>query len=188
MRKLKLQMQISLDGFVAGPKGEMDWMVWDWDDALKKYVSELTKPVDCILLGRSLAQGFIDAWAERAVNPKTEEIGFIEKMNDTPKIVFSRTLEKVTWKNTTLAKEGLADEVNQLKKQSGGDIIAYGGASFTSSLIEHNLIDEYHLFVNPAALGGGMAIFKNHRLNLNLVHARSFDCGIVALRYQPNRS
>ncbi|MGP1685133.1 MAG: dihydrofolate reductase family protein, partial [Giesbergeria sp.] len=59
MRKLKLQVQISIDGFIAGPKGEMDWMVWDWDDALKQYVSDITEPVDTILLGRTLAQGFI---------------------------------------------------------------------------------------------------------------------------------
>ena len=198
MRKVKLQMQLSADGFVAGPNGEMDWMVWDWDDELKKHVNELTDPVDCILLGRVLAQGFIDAWASRATNPEstTEEVAFSHKMNDTPKIVFSKTLSTAksglppgTWKNTTLAKGNLVEEITTLKKQPGKDIIAYGGATFVSNLIKEGLIDEYHLFMNPAALGKGMAIFKgleNH-LNFTLVKAKSFSCGIVAFHYEPKK-
>ena len=192
MRKLKLQMQVSTDGFVAGPHGEMDWLVWNWDDELKKYVTEITDPVDCIILGRVLAQGFIDVWADRARDPKTstEELGFSHKMNDTPKIVFSKTLERVEpgWKNTKLAKGNVVEEINELKKQPGNDIIAYGGASFASSLIRNGLIDEYHLFVNPTAIGKGMAIFNNldNKLNLKLVKARSFNCGIALLCYVPN--
>ncbi len=70
MRKLKLQVQTSVNGIIAGPKGEMDWMVWDWDDRLKDYVSALTEPVDCILLGRKLAEGFVPAWEGRLEDPE----------------------------------------------------------------------------------------------------------------------
>jgi dihydrofolate reductase len=187
MRKLKLQMQLTVDGFVAGPKGEMDWMVMNWDDELKKYINEITEPVDCILLGRKLAEGFIDAWDARTTNPEGEDIEFIRKMNETPKIVFSRTLKNVgEWKNTKLAKGDLAEEVNKLKSQNGKDIIAYGGANFVSNLIQQGLIDELHLFGNPTAIGSGMTIFEKET-NLKLNEAISFSCGIVALNYQPSR-
>ena len=186
MRKLRLQMQLSLDAFVAGPKGEIDWMVWDWDDELKKYVTEITEPVDVIILGRVLAQRFIPTWASRIKDPQTAD-AFSHKMNDTAKIVFSKTIKSVEWENTVLAKSSLVEEINKLKKQPGKDIIAYGGGNFVSNLIKHGLIDEYHLFINPVALGNGMSIFKGleNKLNLKLIKAKSFDCGIALLFYQP---
>jgi dihydrofolate reductase len=186
MRKLKLQTQLSLDGFIAGPKGEMDWMVWNWDDGLKKYVTELTEPVDCILLGRVLAQGFIPHWTSALTKPEPENEG-AQKMVDTPKIVFSKTLKKSEWDNTRLATGDLVEEISYLKKQPGKDIIAYGGSRFVSNLIKYGLIDEYHLFINPVAIGNGMTIFKtiDQKLNLKLVKATAFSCGIVVLCYQP---
>jgi dihydrofolate reductase len=186
MRKLKLQMQSTVDGFVAGPKGELDWMVKNWDDELKKYVNEITEPVDCILLGRKLAEGFIDSWDARTTNPEGEDPEFIRKMNDTPKIVFSRTLKTVAWKNTKLAKGDLADEVNKLKSQNGNDIITYGGVNFVSNLVQQGLIDELHLFVHPTAIGSGMTIFKRET-NLKLNEATSFSCGVVVLNYGPSK-
>ncbi|MBD1207674.1 MAG: dihydrofolate reductase family protein [Ignavibacteria bacterium] len=184
MRTLKLQMQVSLDGFVAGANGEMDWMVWDWDDELKQYVKNITAPVDCIVLGRVLATGFIPTWEEQATNPETAE-DFARTMNETPKVVFSKTLLESDWKRTALAKGDIVEEISRLKAQAGGDIIAYGGSSFVSALIQHGLIDEYHLFINPVALGSGIPIFTSlkSRLNLNLVRTESFSCGIVVLQY-----
>lgn len=183
MRKLKLQVQISVDGFIAGPKGEMDWMVWDWDDALKKYVSDLTHPVDTILLGRKLAEGFIDAWQANIDIPEMAD--FAHKMIDSPKIVFSNTMKTCNWINTEIAQRELVDEVTALKNKPGGDIIAYGGASFVGSLIEHGLIDEFHLFINPVAIGSGMPIFNKLESyqKLNLVKVTGFDCGITVLHY-----
>ncbi len=184
MRKLKLQVQMSLDGFIAGTKGEMDWMTWNWDDELNNYVIELTETIDCILLGRALAEGFIPHWTAKAANPKTAEV-FDNKMTDTPKVVFSKTLEKVEWNATTLAKGDIVEEVNKLKLQEGKDLITYGGVGFITSLIEHNLIDEYHFFVNPVAIGDGMSFFKNlkKKLKLKHIHSKSFPCGIVVLCY-----
>ncbi|HEY5746188.1 MAG TPA: dihydrofolate reductase family protein [Chryseolinea sp.] len=180
MRKLRLQVQMSIDGYIAGPNGEMDWMVWNWDDELKKYVGSITEPVDCIVLGRKLAQGFIPHWAG---HPEQEGA---EKINSTKKVVFTKTLDKSEWANTVLAKGDLVDEITKLKKQDGGDMIAYGGATFVSNLIKHELIDELHLFVNPAAIGSGMAIFKDLQ-KFKLVKATPFACGMVVLHYEPNR-
>ncbi len=190
MRKLKLQVQVSVDGYMAGPKNEIDWMVWDWDDEIKRYVNKITDPVDCILLGRVLAEGFIDAWAARANEAQNEETGFIRKMNETPKIVFSDTLQYIDWKNTTLVNGELAEEINSLKKQPGSDLIAYGGTKFVASLIKEDLIDEYHLFINPVVLGNGKPVFHhlNEKINLNLIQSQSFACGITVLQYAPKRN
>lgn len=185
MRKLKLQVQMSVDGFIAGPNGEMDWMVWNWDDALKNYVATLTEPVDCIVLGRKLAEGFIPHWSAAAEIANEEQV-FALKMSETSKVVFTKTLESADWSNTVLAKGNLADEINTLKNQEGGDIIVYGGGTFVSSLINEGLIDEYHLFVNPAILGSGMPIFQSLSATQSLVlkQAQGFDCGITLLYYE----
>ncbi|MBI5652178.1 MAG: dihydrofolate reductase [Chloroflexi bacterium] len=184
MRKLKLQVQISVDGYIAGPNGEMDWLVQNWDEPLKKYVTAITEPVDCIVLGRKLAQGFIPYWA---LHPEQEGA---DKFNHTAKVVFTKTLDRSEWDKTVLVKGDLVEEITQLKMQNGQDIIVYGGATFVSALVNHGLIDEYHLFVNPTAIGNGLTIFKelDHRQNLNLVKSTSFDCSIVVLHYEPKRS
>lgn len=184
MRKLKLQVQMSLDGFIAGPNGEMDWMEWNWDDELKKYVKELTDHVDCIVLGRKLAQGFIPYWTS---HPEQEGADIFI---NTEKVVFTKTLEKSEWDKTVLAKGDLSEEINKLKKQDGKDIIAYGGATFVSALIKQGLIDDLHFFIDPAAIGKGMTIFNDSysKQNFKLIKAKPFECGIVVLHYQPKVS
>jgi dihydrofolate reductase len=120
--------------------------------------------------------------------PNSEEYPFAKQMVDYNKIVFTKTLNKSTWENTILAKGDIVDEVNKLKNQDGRkDIVVYGGAGFVSSLIKNNLIDEYHLFINPTAIGKGLEIFKDvdSKLSLKLVKSTEFDCGIVVNQYQP---
>ena len=187
MRKLKLQVQMTVDGYIGGPNGEMDWLTFDWDDELKKYVAEITAAVDCIVLGRKLAQGFIPHWRAVAANPDNPEFTDGLKFTNMPKVVFSRTLTKSEWPNTVLAVDDLASEIRQLKAQAGQDIMAYGGASFVSSLIKLGLVDEYHLFINPAAIGKGLPIFSEsaNSQELNLIRATTFSCGIAALHYTP---
>ena len=165
---------MTLEGYIAGSKGEMDWMLLDWDDALKKYVTAITTSVDCIILGRKLAQGFIPHWAA-----KPEQEG-ADKMNNTAKVVFTKTLDKSEWPNTGLAKGNLVDEITQLKKQPVNDIIVYSGANFVSALIKEGLNDEYHLFINPTSIGNGIKKIKepNNKLNLALVKSTSFACGL----------
>lgn len=185
MRKLKLQVQMTVDGFIAGINGEMDWMVWNWDDKLKEYVKDLTEPVDCIVLGRKLAEGFIPHWNKVAANTENPEHAAGIKFTNTHKVVFTKTLDKSEWNNTVLAKGDLDEEITGLKKQEGNDIIAYGGAAFVSALIKQGLIDEFHLFINPSAIGNGMTIFNelDKKQNLTFVKSQSFECGIVVLNY-----
>lgn len=186
-RKLKLQMQLSVDGYVAGPKGDLDWMTWEWDDELKKDVSSLTNSFDTILLGRKMTDGFISHWTNVTQNPENQEYEAARIFVDTPKIVFTKTLKKSKWKNTTLAKGDIINEIKALKKKNGRDIIVYGGAGFVSSLIKNNLIDEYYLFINPAVLGRGLSIFRDvdSRLNLKLITSKMYKCGIVLNHFQP---
>jgi dihydrofolate reductase len=186
MRKLKLQMQMTVDGFVAGPNGELDWMTWNWSDDIKKYVGDLTNSVDTILLGRKMTDGFISHWTNVTADPNNDEYAAARKFVDYPKVVFTKTLDKSNWINTKLATGDIVTEVNNLKKQSGKDIIVYGGAGFVFSLIKNNLIDEYQLFINPTAIGRGLEIFKdlNEKLNLNLVSSAAFKCGIIVNRYK----
>lgn len=190
MRKLKLQVQLSIDGFVAGPNGEMDWMTWTMDEGIIKYINELTDSADCILLGRKMTEGFVNYWQSVVQNPESPEFSFAKKMCDTPKVVFSKTLKRSGWDNTELAKGQISEEVNRLKNEPGKGIIVYGGAGFVSSLIRHDLIDEYHLFINPAIIGHGMSIYKEieKRMSLKLVKASPFECGIVVLHYEPVRA
>ena len=187
MRKLKLQVQMSVDGFVARPKGELDWMTWDWDDELKSYTKDLTDSFDSILLGRKMTDGFVSHWTNVVKSSKNPDYESAKIFVDTPKIVFSRTLDKSEWDNTEIAKGDYVQFINQLKEKPGKDIIVYGGAGFVSSLIGKNLIDEYHLFINPAAIGKGMTIFNtvDGNLNLKLVKSSAFDCGIVVNKYEP---
>jgi dihydrofolate reductase len=185
MRTLKLQMQITVDGFVAGPEGQLDWMTWKWDDKLKDDVTALIAPVSTILLGRKMTDGFIKHWESVAAKPDHPEVVSARKFVDTPKVVFTKTLQKSPWKNTVLAKGDLAGEIGNLKVQaSGGDIIVFGGATFVASLLEHRLIDELHLFVNPVAIGTGLEIFKG-RTPVSLVSSTAYPCGIVVSTYRP---
>lgn len=187
MRKLKLQMLITVDGFVAGANGELDWMTWNWDDELKAHVKAMTDSVDTILMGRKMTDGFISHWSSITDNPQDESYEFAKKMMDTEKVVFTKTLSESNWKNTRLAKGDLMKEISDLKDQPGNDIVAYGGAGFVSSLVKSNLIDEYHLFINPAAIGKGLTIFGtlDDGKKLRLVNSRAFDCGVILAFYKP---
>jgi len=184
MRKLKLQMQVSIDGFVAGPNGEMDWMEWNWGDDINAYVGAITEPISTIIIGRKLAEGFIPYWKDAA--EKDEPIKGAMKLNATPKVVFTKTLDNNPWENTTLANDPLEEEIAKLKAEEGGDIIAYGGGTFVSALIKAGLIDEYYLLVNPTIIGKGMPIFGEvtEKKSLTLVGAKAFECGITALHYE----
>ncbi len=174
---------MSVDGFVGGPHGEMDWLTQGWDDELKNTVTKLMEPVDCIVMGRKIAQGFIPHWA---AHPELEGA---DKINSAHKIVFSKTLTTSEWPNTDLATGDLTEEINQLKAQPGGELIAFGGANFVSGLIAAGLIDELNLFVNPVALGKGVSIFNglDAMQKFEFKQLTAFPCGVVLLRYEPKR-
>lgn len=191
MRKLKLHVQMSIDGCIAGPNNEMDWMVFYGDEKLREYENRLHEPVDTILLGRRMTDEFISYWSNAMNNPDDPEHSFAKKMIETPKIVFTKSLNKSNWINTEIASGDLRDEITKLKSQAGGgDIIVYGGASFDSSLIKENLIDEFYLFINPVAIGNGKTIFKDLKeiRKFTLIESITFDSGIVLLHYEVKRN
>ncbi|WP_233508442.1 dihydrofolate reductase family protein [Spongiactinospora gelatinilytica] len=187
VRTLILQAQVTIDGHMAGPEGEMDWLTTSWSIDVGEYIEAATQSVDCIVLGRTLAEGFIPAWAGR---PEGETDQTIDWMNDTPKVVISNTLTESPWDNAVVAGGDLAETIGRLKAQPGGDIIVYGGATLVSSLIAAELIDDLRLFVNPIAIGAGLPVFgaDARRLRFDLRGARPFQCGITALHYTPRRA
>ncbi|RYZ25005.1 MAG: dihydrofolate reductase [Chitinophagaceae bacterium] len=190
MRKLKLQVQISIDGFIGGPNGSMDWLTTNWSDDISAYVTEITDSVDTILLGKNLAIGFIPHWKGVAEDPANPEQQAGKKFFETQKIVFSKTLQRPGWENTEVNNGPLREEVIKIKQQYGGDIIVYGGATFVSALFKENLIDELHLCINPVILGKGMAIFNavDSMQHYVLKKSRQFDCGIALLKYDLKES
>lgn len=185
MRKVKLSMQMTINGYVAGPNGENDWMTWNPDDEFLEFINFHFDSSDTLLLGRKMADGFIKHW-ENALD-KNPDTPFAKKIVDTPKVVFTKTLDESAWNNTTLAKGNLAEEIAGLKKQNGKDIAVVGGAGFVSSLIKEGLIDEYHLIVNPTAIGSGMSIFNllDGIQKFTPIQSKLYSGGKTVLSYKP---
>ena len=187
MRKVIVTMWVTLDGFIAGPNNEMDWVLVD--EAVGNYEYDLMSAADTLLLGRVTYQSFAGAWPYVPENPSASEgeKEYARLLNAMRKIVFSRTLEKAEWNNSSLAKEVLPEEIEKMKQEPGKDIVIYGSASIVQALTNLGLIDEYQLLVHPVVLGSGKSLFKNikDRHNLKLIKTRVFDSGVVALYYQP---
>ena len=179
MKKLILQMNITMDGFVAGPNGELDWMEAEMDTKQLQILQELTENMDTIVMGRKMTEGFITYW-ENLVNnqPDSPEYPYAKTFVDTPKIVFSKTKKSLPGKNVTVENGDLIEAINNLKKQPGKNLIVYGGATFVSELLKHNLIDELYLFVNPVTIGAGLRIFID-RKKYKLVDSIACSNGIV---------
>lgn len=190
MRMLKLQMQITIDGFVGGPNGDLDWMTLDFDDKLMEHIVSVAASSDTILMGRKMTDEFVKYWTDVVKDPTNRWYALGRLMVDLPKIVFTKTLDESPWPNTVLAKGDIVDEVNRYKNRAGKDIIVYGGAGFVSSLIKHNLIDEYHLWVNPVAIANGMTIFKESggRFELKQLDATPYQCGVTVHKYLPAKA
>ena len=187
MRKLKLQVQMTVDGFVAGPDGQLDWM---WvtgkrDESISRRIIELADSCDTILLGRKMTREFIDHWENVVDNqPDSPEQPLAQRMVNMRKIVFSRTQTAISGRNVEVKNGDLAAAVQALKREPGRDIIVYGGANFVSSLISQNLIDEYFIFRNPVAIGNGLSIFKEEKL-LKLDSSTAYTNGKILNKYLP---
>jgi dihydrofolate reductase len=176
-------MGVSLDGFIAGPDGEIDWSAPD--DELHRFHNEQTRELGAHLCGRRLYETMV-YWETADENPSAgeTELEFARIWQSLPKIVFSTTLEQVEG-NTRLAKDGVAEEVARLKEQPGKDV-AVGGAGLASTLAALGLIDEYRLFVSPVVLGGGTPYFPalDKRIELELVETQTFGSRVAYLRYR----
>lgn len=179
MRRLAIQVQTTLDGYLAGPAGEMDWMTLPWSDDVNDCVAAFTATIDHILLGRNLAEGFIPHWASIPADEPREASDFF---NSVAKTVISSTLNESPWPGVAVASD-LVATVHALKASDGGTIAAYGGATLINSLISANLVDDLYLFVNPTAIASGLPVFPTAGAphQLTMVDARYFDCGIALL-------
>jgi dihydrofolate reductase len=183
MRKLIYSFGVSLDGFIAGPDGEIDWSAPD--EELHRFHNQQARDLGAHLYGRRLYE-VMRPWETVDEKPSVpeHELEFAKIWKDTPKIVFSRTLERVAG-NARLVSDGAAEEVARLKEQPGKDM-AVGGAGLASTFMKLGLIDEYRLFVSPVVLGGGTPYFPalEERINLELVETRAFGSRVVYLRYR----
>lgn len=196
MRKLVLQMQMSVDGCVAAANSGLDWQLWGWgdrwgwDDALKQYFNEVFESVDTILLSRKIIEeGYLDHWSRVArSHPADSNYAFARKVVDARKVVLTGKLKTSRWPRTDIASLSMAHEVNALKQQPGANILCIGGAGFASSLVAEGLVDEFQFFVNPTAVGGGRSVFHDQRNGhtLRLLGSRAYESGVVVNRYAPN--
>jgi dihydrofolate reductase len=182
MRKLIYSLTMSLDGFIAGPDGGIDWSVPD--EELFRFHTQHVQEIGVQLCGRRLYETMV-YWETAEESPlAAEEVEFAQIWKALPKVVFSTTLQSVVG-NTRLATVGVGEEVSRLKEQSGGDI-AVGGAGLARACMELGLIDEWRLFVSPVLLGGGTPYFPTleERIDLELVETQTFGSRVVYLRYR----
>lgn len=171
-------MYTSLDGFVAGPNHEMDWIFSNVGDESDSPAARLLDSSDVILLGRGMAQGFLDYWP----NDKTE---FADKINALPKIVFSKSVKEMPYENVTVAND-IGEEIKKQKSQSGKNLMLYGGCGLATSFAKLGLIDEYHLMTVPVILGKGLHLFDGcDRINLKLISTKASSTGIIINHYEP---
>ena len=191
MRKIIVTMWMSLDGFIAGPQGEMNWVGEFFDEAMGAYEYDLASGADTLILGRVTYESFAGSWPHVPDNPNVSEgeKAYARLLNAMRKVVFSRTLETVEWNNSTLLREIRPEEIERLKQEPGKDIGIYGSASVIQTLMNHNLIDEYQLLIHPVVFGIGTPLFKDiqHQMNLTLAQTKAFPSGVVLLQYQAKR-
>ena len=181
MGRLCMFNLVSLDGFFAGPEGEIDW--FQTDEEFDQFAIEHTGQARHLLFGRVTYELMASYWPTDEAAANEPEIARL--MNTLPKTVFSRTLREVTWENTRLLRDA-AVEVARLKRETDGDLFLFGSADLAATLTEAGLFDEYRLIVNPVVLGRGKPLFKGDRLlQLRLLGERRFNNGNLLLTYVP---
>jgi dihydrofolate reductase len=179
-------MHTSLDGFVAGPNGEMDWI--KVDEEMFDFVATMTDQADTALYGRVTYEMMQSYWPKAGEQPNAskhdkEHSAWYNKVS---KIVLSKTISEKGLDNTVVISDQLADKINKIKKQDGKNILIFGSPGASQSLLNQGLIDEFWLFVNPIILGQGMPLFKDitGTTKLKLVESKTFACGVIALHYE----
>lgn len=180
MKKVIFQMSISIGGFVEGPEREIDWHIVD--DEFNADAVETLRATEALIMGRKTYQLMAGYWPTAPGDDPVKE-----QMNGTPKLVFSRTLQRVDWQNSRLATGSIAEEVARLKGVPGDGLFWVGGSDLASAFLEQGLMDEIRVIVTPVLLGAGKTIFDaiEKRYPLKLLATRSFQSGNVLLRYEP---
>jgi dihydrofolate reductase len=184
MRKVFVFNMVSLDGYFVDAKGEMSWAHKN-DEEWNTFVSGNASGNGVLVFGRVTYQMMASYWPSEMALKNSPAVA--KGMNEMPKIVFSRTLDRATWNNTKLLKGDLSTEVRKLKSEAGPDMVILGSGTIVSELTEQNLIDEYQLATIPIVLGKGRTLFEGltKRLNLKLTKSRTFGNGTVFVCYQP---
>ncbi len=186
MRNLIFQNMVSVDGYFEGPNRELDWH--NVDGEFNDMAISFLDTVDTLVFGRVTYEMMASYWPSE--HATTDDPIVAGKMNSLRKVVFSRTLQNVSWSNSTLAKGSAPDEVRKLKQQPGKNITIFGSATLARTLIPQGLIDEYRIMVNPVILGAGRGLFDELgcKQKLKLVESRSYRSGNVLLVYRPEVS
>lgn len=186
MRSLSFFMHVSLDGYVAGPNGEMGWI--KLDEALFDFVGTMTAGADMALYGRVTYEMMQSYWPEAGNKPNASKHDkeHSEWYNRVSKIVLSRSLPESGLPKTTVIANNLAANINAIKAQDGKNILIFGSPRASQSLLNENLIDEFWLFVNPIILGQGRPMFEGvqQQTKLSFVESKTFPCGVIALHYR----
>jgi dihydrofolate reductase len=187
MRKVLVFLHVSADGYFTGANGDMSWTRHDQDPEYKQFADENVRRDSILAFGRVTYQMMAGFWPSPMAAER--EPVMAERMNATPKIVFSRSLPSADWSNTSLLKGDAVDEVCSLKQQDGRDIVLLGSGSIIRQLAEAGLIDEFQLLITPVAIGAGRTIFEGvaKRLDLELASSRVFKNGKVLLTYKPKQ-
>lgn len=193
MRKIISLNHLSLDGFASGPDGELDWI--RYDDELEQFSHALHAQTDAVVWGRRTYELMASHWLAVPGDPAATpgELEHARWLEGVTKVVVSRTLDHVAWngnQQTLLIKDHLAEEINRLKQQPGKDIWFLGSPTLAQSFMRLDLIDEYRFTINPVVLGQGKPLFVSdgRPFALKLLESRPFPSGIVALRYEPDRT
>ncbi len=183
-------MHSSLDGFVAGPNGEMDWIYVD--DEIFEYAGERINETDTALYGRVTYQMMENYWPSAGEQPgaSKHDIEHSRWYNKAVKVILSRSMQGRQLANTTIISDALSENINRLKAQPGKDIIIFGSPGAAHSLMEYDLIDDFWLFVNPVLLGKGIPLFSNveDKRKLRLLSSHVFSSGVIVLHYERVRS
>lgn len=189
MRKVISFMHISLDGFVAGLNGEMDWI--KVDEEIFDYVGKRISEGDTALYGRVTYEMMESYWPTAADKPTAtkHDIEHSKWYSKVHKVVLSKTMENTDLANTEIISDNLSDRITEIKQQEGKEILLFGSPTATHSLIQQGLIDGYWLFVNPIVLGQGIPLFTNikDKIKLNLLNTHQFTCGVTELNYMVDR-
>ena len=189
MKKIISFMHVSLDGLVAGPNGEMDWI--HVDDEIFDYAGQMTSQSDLALYGRKTWEMMEGYWPTAAdqPNPSKHDIEHSAWYKKVSKVVLSRTLKGRTINNTQIISDNVPEEIMKIKQRGGKYVVVFGSPGADHTLMQHDLIDEYWLFINPVIVGTGTPMFKNIRdkQSLKLLETKRFSSGVVAVHYERTR-
>jgi dihydrofolate reductase len=187
MRKLIVSMNLSLDGYLSGPGGELDWHFEIWNDRMSDKILERLEETDTIILGRVTYEAMAKYWTVKPLEQyfPRQDLAIADKMNQHTKVVFSKTLKKSIWNRSVFATGDPKEEIKRLKEQKGKDMILFGSARLASTFILSGIVDEYHLWIHPVILGSGKPIFIHQQklMKLKLKDSQSFESGVVANYY-----